>query len=96
MAKFLMITATSGTNLELAERFADVARDKGHHADIVDLAAMDLPMFTVARSSDPEQSPDVSELTEQMIDADAWIVVAPEYNGSFPPTLNNAIALAFT
>ena len=92
MAKFLMITATSGTNLELAERFADVARDKSHHADIVDLAAMDLPMFTVARSSDPEQSPDVSELTEQMIDADAWIVVAPEYNGSFPPTLNNAIA----
>jgi len=92
MAKFLMITATSGTNLELAERFADVARDKGHHADIVDLAVMDLPMFTVARSSDPEQSPDVSELTEQMIDADAWIVVAPEYNGSFPPTLNNAIA----
>ena len=92
MAKFLMITATSGTNLELAERFADVARDKGHQADIVDLAAMDLPMFTVARSSDPKQSPDVSELTEQMIDADAWIVVAPEYNGSFPPTLNNAIA----
>ena len=92
MVKFLVITATSGTNLELAERFAGVAKDKGHHADIIDLAAMDLPMFTVARSSDPEQSPDVSELTEQMIDADAWIVVAPEYNGSFPPTLNNAIA----
>ena len=92
MAKFLMITATSVTNLELAERFANVAKDKGHEADLVDLAAMDLPMFTVARSSDPEQSPDVSELTQQMIDADAWIVVAPEYNGSFPPTLNNAIA----
>ena len=64
-------------------------KDIGRH---VDLAAMDLPMFTIARSSDPEQSPDVSELTQQMIDADAWIVVAPEYNGSFPPTLNNAIA----
>ena len=92
MANFLMITATSGTNLELAERFASVARDKGHTADIVDLAEMDLPMFTIARSSDSEQSPDVSDLTQQMIDADAWIVVAPEYNGSFPPTLNNAIA----
>jgi len=92
MAKFLMITATSGANLELAERFANVAKDKGHEADLVDLAAIDLPMFTVARSSDSEQSPDVSELTQQMIDADAWIVVAPEYNGSFPPTLNNAIA----
>ena len=92
MANFLMITATSGTNLELAERFASVARDKGHTADIVDLAEMNLPMFTIARSSDSEQSPDVSDLTQQMLDADAWIVVAPEYNGSFPPTLNNAIA----
>jgi len=92
MAKFLMITATSGTNLELAERFAGVAKEKGHDADIVDLAVMDLPMFTVARSSNPDQAPDVSDLTKQMIDADAWIVVAPEYNGSFPPTLNNAIA----
>jgi len=92
MAKFLMITATSGTNLELAERFSNVAKDKGHDSDIVDLAEMDLPMFTVARSSDPEQSPDVSDLTQQMIEADAWVIVAPEYNGSFPPTLNNAIA----
>tara|TARA_B100000579_G_scaffold378869_1_gene345821 strand:- start:789 stop:1283 length:495 start_codon:yes stop_codon:yes gene_type:complete len=92
MAKFLMITATSGTNLELAERFAGVAREKGHDADVVDLVEMELPMFTVARSSDPEQTVDVSELTQQMIEADAWIVVAPEYNGSMPPTLNNAIA----
>tara|TARA_B100000902_G_C27314507_1_gene920418 strand:- start:3310 stop:3804 length:495 start_codon:yes stop_codon:yes gene_type:complete len=92
MAKFLMITATTGTNLELAERFAGVAREKGHDADVVDLVEMDLPMFTVARSSDPEQTVDVSKLTQQMIEADAWIVVAPEYNGSMPPTLNNAIA----
>ena len=92
MAKFLMITATTGTNLELAERFATVAREKGHDATVVDLVEMDLPMFTVARSSDPDQTVDVSNLTQQMIDADAWIVVAPEYNGSMPPTLNNAIA----
>ncbi len=92
MAKFLMITATSGTNLELAERFATVAREKGHDAEVVDLVEMDLPMFTVARSSDPEQKVDISGLTQKMTDADAWIVVAPEYNGSMPPTLNNAIA----
>ncbi|OUX24060.1 MAG: NADPH-dependent oxidoreductase [Methanobacteriota archaeon] len=92
MAKFLMITATTGTNLELAERFAGVAREKGHDAEVVDLVEMDLPMFTVARSSNPEQTVDVSDLTQQMIEADAWIVIAPEYNGSMPPTLNNAIA----
>jgi NAD(P)H-dependent FMN reductase len=92
MVNFLMITATSGTNLELAERFAGAARDKGHEAEVVDLAAMELPMFTMARSGDPEQAADVSELTQQMIDADAWVVIAPEYNGSVPPTLNNALA----
>ena len=86
------MTATSGTNLELAERFATVAREKGHDAEVIDLVEMDLPMFTVARSSDPEQKVDVSGLTKKMTDADAWIVVAPEYNGSMPPTLNNAIA----
>ena len=92
MAKFLMITATTGTNLELAERFAGVAREKGHDAEVVDLVEMDLPMFTVARSSNPEQTVDVSDLTKQLIEANAWIVIAPEYNGSMPPTLNNAIA----
>ena len=45
MAKFLMITATTGTNLELAERFATVAREKGHDATVVDLVEMDLPQF---------------------------------------------------
>ena len=92
MANFLMITATSGTNLELAEKFAGAARDKGHEAEVVDLAAMELPMFTMARSGDPEQAADVSELNQRMMDADAWIVVAPEYNGSVPPTLINALA----
>ena len=92
MASFLMITATSGTNLELAQKFAENAQSKGHETEVIDLAAMDLPMFTMARSKDPEQKPDVSELIAKMTDADAWVVVAPEYNGSVPPTLNNAIA----
>ena len=39
-----------------------------------------------------DETPDISDLIERMIQADAWIVVAPEYNGSMPPTLNNAIA----
>ena len=48
MARFLMITATSGTNFELAEKFAENAQSKGHETEIIDLAEMDLPMFTVA------------------------------------------------
>ena len=92
MARFVMITATSGTNRELAETFASSASAKGHETEIVDLAEMDLPMFTIARSKDTDQAPDLSELMSTMIEADAWVVIAPEYNGSMPPTLNNALA----
>ena len=92
MARFLMITATSGTNRELADVFAASATEKGHDAEIVDLAEMDLPMFTMARSKNPEEAPDISELLSAMELADAWVVIAPEYNGSIPPTLNNVIA----
>ncbi len=92
MARFLMITSTSGANRELADVFVSTATAKGHDAEVVDLAEMNLPMFTVARSKDPDETPDISDLVTSMTQADAWIVIAPEYNGSIPPTLNNAIA----
>ena len=87
-----MITATSGTNRELADVFASTAEAKGYDAEVVDLAEMDLPMFTMARSKNPDSAPDISDLISSMTEADAWVVIAPEYNGSMPPTLNNAIA----
>jgi len=87
-----MITATSGTNRELADVFATTAIEKGHEAEIVDLVEMDLPMFTMVRSKDPKSAPDISDLILSMTEADAWVVIAPEYNGSMPPTLNNAVA----
>ena len=92
MARFLMITATSGTNRELADVFASAATAKGHDAEVIDIAEMDMPMFTIARSKNPEEAPDISELVSDMTQSDAWVVIAPEYNGSIPPTLNNALA----
>ena len=92
MARFLMITATSGTNHDLAVMFSNAAQAKGHDAEIIDLAELDLPMFTVARSKNPEEAPDISNLISALTEADAWVVIAPEYNGSIPPTLNNVLA----
>ena len=34
----------------------------------------------------------MAELKKQMGDADSWMIIAPEYNGSMPPTLNNVVA----
>ena len=91
MAKILMITATSDNNRALAEKFADSAREMGHEADIIDLVELDMPMFSVARSKELETVPGMAELKAAMSDADSWMIIAPEYNGSMPPTLNNAV-----
>jgi len=92
MAKILMITATSDNNLALAVKFADAAREMGHDAEIMDLVQLDMPMFTVARSKELDVVPGLAVLKEAMSSADSWMIVAPEYNGSMPPTLNNAVA----
>ena len=92
MAKILMITATSDNNRALADQCADAAREMGHDAEVVNLAELDMPMFTVARSKELDVVPGMAELKEAMSSADSWMIVAPEYNGSMPPTLNNAVA----
>ena len=87
-----MITATSDNNRALADKFADSAREMGHEADIIDLVELDMPMFTVARSKELDTVPGMAELKAAMSGADSWMIIAPEYNGSMPPTLNNAVA----
>jgi len=92
MAKILMLTATSDNNKNLAELFASKAEEMGHEADVIDLAELDMPMFTVARSKELDVVPGMAELKSALSSADSWVIVAPEYNGSLPPTLNNAVA----
>ena len=87
-----MITATSDNNLALAQKFADAAREMGHDADLVNLAELDMPLFTAARSKEIDSVPGMAELKEAMSSADSWMVIAPEYNGSMPPTINNTVA----
>ncbi len=92
MARFLMITATSDTNRELADTFASTAIEKGHEAEVVDLVTLGLPLFNVHDSKKIGKITAIVGLSSALSEADALVVIAPEYNGSMPPTLNNAIA----
>ena len=51
-----------------------------------------MPMFTVTRSKELDIIPGMAELKAAMSDADSWMIIAPECNGSMLPTLNNAVA----
>ena len=41
----LVIAASNGHNLQLAERFAAAAREQGQSAEVLDLTTIDLPLF---------------------------------------------------
>ena len=88
MSHILIIAATSDLNLDLAKNLQVLLSDLGQEAEILELEKLKLPLF----GSENRPATDTAEkLTDQMIDASAFIVCAPEYNGGVPPILSNAI-----
>lgn len=61
--------------------------------DVVDLADIDLPMAMPAHGSAPrpEATAALRQLSPRLDAADAFVVVTPEYNHSFPAALKNAV-----
>ncbi|WP_338698060.1 NAD(P)H-dependent oxidoreductase [Streptomyces sp. Q6] len=76
--------------------FADRAR--GHsphtHFDVIDLADLDLP--DTHPSWGHQRTPAQAELAARVEDADAYVIVTPEYNHSFPAHLKHFIDLHHT
>lgn len=87
----LVITASNGENLKLAQRFVETAEVLGQSADLLDLTTIDLPLFTPrAQTQGTPQA--IAPLETQLMAFTRWVICAPEYNGSIPPCLTNAIA----
>jgi NAD(P)H-dependent FMN reductase len=65
--------------------FAAQARDHGaYDVDVIDLAAYQFPNSMV-------KTPDVEDFARRIDEADAVVVITPEYNHSFPGPLKTAI-----
>jgi chromate reductase, NAD(P)H dehydrogenase (quinone) len=88
----LVIAASNGQNLKLAERFAAAAREQRQRAEVLDLTAIDLPLFTPRAQTAGTPPPALAALQAQLSAAPRWVICAPEYNGSIPPVLTSAIA----
>lgn len=91
MSSVIILVASSNSNLKLANTLADKAQEIGLNVDFVDLVALDLPLYSTIKEKDgvPEEA---IKLKNRIFNADSIITVAPEYNGSIPPVLNNSIA----
>ncbi|MFI5675701.1 NADPH-dependent FMN reductase [Streptomyces cellulosae] len=73
----------------------------GFEVDVVDLAGIDIPLELPAASpksagDDYPRPAGMAALTSALQDADAFIVVTPEYNHSYPASLKAAIDWHFT
>ncbi len=90
--KLLVITASNGENLKLANRFITSAKQLGAETSLLDLTTLALPIYNPRLQANDEISAEISSLYSQMASIERWIICAPEYNGSIPPLLTNAIA----
>ena len=87
----IVLTASNGGNLKLAERFVKAAAAQNATAELIDLTQLDVPLFT-PRVKEAGAGPDLVTLHDKLQQTPRWVICAPEYNGSIPPCLTNAIA----
>ena len=92
--KLLVITASNGENLKLADRFLIAAKKLGYSCQLLDLTESknDLPIFNPRQNSKDKTPENLKSINTQMESHSHWVICAPEYNGSIPPILTNAIA----
>lgn len=88
----LILQASTGENKKLAEQLHEILKEQGKSNEIVDLVSLNLPLYSTEAEKEQGVPSGAQDLTQKMIDASGFIVVAPEYNGSIPPVLVNAIS----
>lgn len=87
----LILVSSQKKNMELANLFKEYLENGATPCELIDLVALELPLYTskVENNRPPEV---VFDLEKKLKKANALVFVAPEYNGSLPPVLNNSIA----
>ena len=88
----LVIAASSGKNLDLAHRFSESFTEKGVATQVVDLTTLHWPVYTPELDGDSEREPNTDDLSDLILNSEALVVCAPEYNGSIPPIFTSALA----
>ncbi len=92
MRKIQLIVASAQQNVVLAGKFQQVLAQHRAQVHLINLVALNLPMYTAEQESLGGIPSTVLELLPQLQDTDGIVWITPEYNGGLPPVLNNFIA----
>ena len=83
-------TRQQSFNRKLAHATAAIARDAGASVTVLELSDFDIPLYNADLEAEGTPA-DVVRLKQALFDHSAWIICSPEYNGSYPALLKNAI-----
>ena len=86
MKKILIVSATSGNNLDLAN---DIRKLLSIDNELISLEDYELPLYTGKVKIDNQTI--INKLCKKVIEANGFIFCGPEYNGGSTPMLINAI-----
>lgn len=89
--KICILSFSEGKNLELAKRIEAKLNSLGAETTLLDILALDLPLYSTKSEKTYEAEKLVSPFKE-LIKAPAFIFVAPEYNGGPPPAFGNFLS----
>ncbi|MFM7220496.1 MAG: NADPH-dependent FMN reductase [Nodosilinea sp.] len=87
----LVLSVSSGKNLGLAQVFVAEIEGRNLPVEHIHLPDLDLPLYG-ARYGVNGPGPGLERLEQALKSHGSLIICAPEYNGSIPPLLTNAIA----
>ena len=68
-----------------------ISQNTNHEADIIDLKEWNIPPMQSVWVSAEKAPAEFKPLAERFFNADAFILVTPEYNGSYSPALKNLL-----
>ena len=92
MSKIGILVASANNNRKLGERLQELAKEENIETEILNLVNLDLPLYSTVEEEKNGIPESAKELASKILSLNAFIVVAPEYNGVMPPVLNNAMA----
>lgn len=91
MTNIAIIVGSDGNNLKMANTLRDYLSKKSKNVSVIDIAALDLPLYS--NKTHKDGVPDIIETEKNNLEKMThFIFLAPEYNGGLPPVFTNYFA----
>ncbi len=89
---YIILVASLNENMKLAKILQEQLSTLNKESEIINLVNLELPLYDSFKEEKEGIPKPIFELMESMGNAQGYIVVSPEYNGSIPPVLSNTVA----